>query len=106
SVPAVGHLTCVGAPRAHVDQMVHRYLQSGVKGIVALRGDPSGGLLEPYCPHPEGYENAAALVKGVRAVTDLPIFVAAYPEKHPQSPDVEADLDVLKAKIDNGADRA
>lgn len=105
-VPAVGHLTCVGAPRSHVDQMVRRYLQAGVKGIVALRGDPSGGLHEPYRPHPEGYENAAALVKGIRAITDIPVYVAAYPEKHPESPSVEADFDMLKAKIDNGADQA
>jgi len=106
SVPAFGHLTCVGAPRAHVDQMVRRYLEAGVKGIVALRGDPSGGLQETFTPHPEGYENAAALVKGIRAITDIPVCVAAYPEKHPQSPTVEADIDNLKAKIDNGANRA
>ncbi|WP_137391370.1 methylenetetrahydrofolate reductase [NAD(P)H] [Rhodoligotrophos defluvii] len=105
-VPAAGHLTCVGAPRSAVNEMVGRYLQAGVRHIVALRGDPQGGLDQPFVPHPEGYANAAALVKGIRAITEIEISVAAYPEKHPQSPDIATDLDMLRAKVDNGANRA
>jgi len=105
-LPAAGHLTCVGSACTAVDEMVQRYLEAGVSHIVALRGDPQGGLDEPYIPHPQGYANAAALVKGIRAIADVEISVASYPEKHPQSPSVEADLDMLAAKVDNGANRA
>ena len=51
-----------------------------------------------YQPHPEGYLNAADLVAGIRREVDAEITVSAYPEKHPDSPDVEADLDMLSRK--------
>ncbi len=105
-VPAAAHLTCVGASRAEVDAVVRGYQAAGVTRIVALRGDPPEGVGQPFTPHPEGYENAAALVRGIRALGDFDISVAAYPEKHPQSADWNADIDNLKRKIDAGATRA
>jgi len=104
-VPAA-HLTCVGATRAEVDTVVHAYQDAGVRHIVALRGDPPGGLAEKYAPHPGGYRNAADLVAGIKRIADLEVSVSAYPEKHPDSPSVEADIDMLKAKVDAGATRA
>ena len=104
-VPAA-HLTCVGATRAEISEVVRRYWEAGVRHIVALRGDPPGGLGVAYQPHPEGYLNAADLVAGIRREVDAEITVSAYPEKHPDSPDVEADLDMLSAKVDAGATRA
>jgi methylenetetrahydrofolate reductase (NADPH) len=104
-VPAA-HLTCVAATCAEVDDVVRGYWDAGVRHIVALRGDPTGGVGARYAPHPGGYANGAALVSGIKRVADFEISVAAYPEKHPDSPDVEADIDMLKAKVDAGARRA
>jgi methylenetetrahydrofolate reductase (NADPH) len=105
-VDAAAHLTCVGASRAEVDAVVRGYQEAGVSRIVALRGDPAEGIGQPFTPHPEGYQNAADLVAGLRRIGDFDISVAAYPEKHPQSPSWEADIDNLKRKLDAGATRA
>ncbi len=100
------HLTCVAATRGEVNEVIRGYADIGVKHIVALRGDPTDGLGGTYRPHPGGYENAADLVGGIRAIGDFEVTVSAYPEKHPESPDIETDFDMLKAKIDAGATRA
>jgi methylenetetrahydrofolate reductase (NADPH) len=105
-VDAAAHLTCVGASRADVDEVVRGYRDAGVRRIVALRGDPPEGVGKPFVPHPEGYRSAAELVAGIRRIGDFDISVAAYPEKHPQSPSWDADIDNLKRKLDAGADRA
>jgi len=104
-VPAA-HLTCVAATRADIDAVIAGYGAAGVRHIVALRGDPVGGVGERYAPHPDGYRNAADLVAGIRRQCDAEISVSAYPEKHPDSPTVEADIDMLAAKVDAGASRA
>lgn len=104
-VPPAAHLTCVGASRDDVDALARSWWESGIRQIVALRGDPPKDAGH-YTPHPDGYENAAALVTGLRKIADFDISVAAYPECHPDSPSVDADIDNLKRKIDNGANRA
>ena len=104
-VPAA-HLTCVKATREEVDTVARAYWQAGVRHVVALRGDPPAGPGTLYEPHPGGYRNAAELVAGLKRLAKFEISVAAYPEKHPESASVEADIDNLKAKIDAGADRA
>ncbi len=100
------HLTCVAATRDEIDTIVRNYKDAGVRHIVALRGDPIGGAGEKYAPHPGGYRNAADLVAGIKRLGDFEVSVSAYPEKHPDSPTVEADIDMLKAKVDAGASRA
>jgi methylenetetrahydrofolate reductase (NADPH) len=100
------HLTCVAATRAEVDAVIDAYAQAGVRHIVALRGDPLGGVGERFAPHPGGYRNAADLVGGIKRIADIEVSVSAYPEKHPDSADVAADIDMLKAKVDAGASRA
>lgn len=105
-INAAAHLTCVGASRDEVDQVVRGYAEAGISRIVALRGDPPGGVGAAFEAHPDGYRNAAELVAGIRRIGDFDISVAAYPEKHPQSPDWQADIDNLKRKIDAGANRA
>jgi len=100
------HLTCVAATRTDIDAVIEAYAQAGVRHIVALRGDPPGGVGERYAPHPGGYRNAADLVAGIKRIADIEVSVSAYPEKHPDSPSVEADIDMLKAKVDAGASRA
>ena len=104
-IPAAAHLTCVNATREEVDEIARAYWEVGVRHIVALRGDPpeQGAKFEPY---PGGYSNAAELVAGLKRVAPFEISVAAFPECHPESPSVEADIDNLKRKIDAGADRA
>jgi methylenetetrahydrofolate reductase (NADPH) len=104
-VPAA-HLTCVAATRDEIDQVVRDYCQAGVRHIVALRGDPPGGVGERYCPHPGGYGNSAELTAGIRRIADIEVSVGAYPEKHPDSATIEADIDMLEAKVDAGATRA
>ncbi len=101
-----GHLTCAGAPRAEVDQMIDAYRQNGVRHVVALRGDPPEGIGTRYRPHSDGYSDTADLIRGLRRADDFTISVSAYPERHPESVDWQTDLDVMKRKIDAGADRA
>lgn len=99
------HLTCVGAPRAEIDEIARSYWDAGIKHIVALRGDPPGGE-KNFTPHPQGYRYSAELVKGLKDIANFEISVACFPETHPEAKSPEADLDYLKKKIDAGADRA
>ena len=104
-IPAAAHLTCVEATRAEIDAVANAYWQAGVRHIVALRGDPPVAGARFQSPE-GGYANAADLVAGLRRLHPFEISVAAYPERHPDSPDLAADLDNLKRKIDAGATRA
>jgi methylenetetrahydrofolate reductase (NADPH) len=105
-IKPAAHLTCVAASRGEIDDIVKGYWDVGVRHIVALRGDPQDGIGTKFHPHPEGYENSAALVAGIRKVADFEVSVSTYPEGHPESSSVDADIDVLKGKIDAGATRA
>lgn len=106
SLPVAAHLTCVAATKEEIDDVLRDYWQAGVKHIVALRGDPPGGAGEPYTPHPGGYANAAELAAGAKKIAPFEISVGCYPEQHPDSPSLAADIDMLKRKIDAGATRA
>jgi methylenetetrahydrofolate reductase (NADPH) len=107
SLTPAAHLTCVDAARADIDEVVDRYHEVGVRHIVALRGDPSGGIGTAYQAHPQGYQTSADLVASIkRRHPDMEVSVSAYPERHPESTSLDADIDVLKAKVDAGATRA
>ena len=106
SLKPAAHLTCVGATRAEVDEVVANYRDAGVRHIVALRGDPPGGLDTPYVAPPDGYETTQDLVRAIKRSGDFQVTVGAYPEKHPQSPNLLHDIETLKRKVDAGADRA
>jgi methylenetetrahydrofolate reductase (NADPH) len=106
SLTPAAHLTCVAATCGEVDEVIASYWDAGVRHIVALRGDPTSGVGACYEPHPGGYANAAGLVAGIKRIGAFEVSVSAYPEKHPDSPTVEADVDMLKAKVDAGATRA
>ena len=100
------HLTCVAATREEVDEVVRGYHETGVRHIVALRGDPVAGIGTAYEAHPGGYAQTSDLVAGIKRTGDFEVSVSAYPEKHPEAPSLEADLDALQKKVDAGADRA
>jgi methylenetetrahydrofolate reductase (NADPH) len=103
---AAGHLTCVGKSKAEVNEVIGAYAAMGIQHIVALRGDPPGGLGQRFQPHPQGYKNAADLVRGIKALGGFEVSVSAYPEKHPDSVSIEEDLAFMADKADNGASRA
>lgn len=102
------HLTCVEASRAEVDEVIEGYKAIGVDHIVALRGDPPGsaGIGGAYTPRADGYANATELTAAIGSIGGFEVTVGAYPEKHPESPSIDHDIEVLKAKVDAGATRA
>ncbi|HLK26040.1 MAG TPA: methylenetetrahydrofolate reductase [NAD(P)H] [Caulobacteraceae bacterium] len=106
SLKAAAHLTCVEASRSDVEQVVRGYWEAGIRHIVALRGDPPGSIGGRYEPRADGYRNATELTAGIARIAPFEISVSLYPQKHPESPSLEHDIDVLKAKVDAGATRA
>lgn len=106
SLRPAAHLTCVDTSKADVDQTALQYWAAGVRDIVALRGDPPGGIDGIYKPSPNGYDYASDLVMGLKRLHDFNIYVAAYPERHPESANWSVELDNLKRKIDAGASAA
>lgn len=99
------HLTCVGATREEVDAVVADYKSAGVRHIVALRGDPAGGIGTRYEPHAGGYATSSDLVAGIAKIGGFDISVGGYPEMHPESASLQSDIDNLKRKVDAGATR-
>src|SRR4051812_16461503 len=75
-VTAAAHLTCVGASRGEVDDVVRGYREAGIDHIVALRGDPPEGVGQPFVAHPDGYKSAAELVAGIQRIGNFDISVA------------------------------
>jgi methylenetetrahydrofolate reductase (NADPH) len=99
------HLTCVGAAKSEVDEIIEDYRELGVRRLVALRGDPTSGIGTAYRPHPDGYAYAADLVAGIKRIADFDVSVSGYPERHPESANWQSEIDNLKRKVDAGADR-
>ncbi len=103
------HLTCVGASRTELDDILERISNAAIKNIVALRGDPPIGE-KAFVPHQDGYSHAYRLVEHIRRFERLRdkepfgIAVAGYPEKHIEAPSLEADIHNLKLKIEAGGD--
>ena len=102
--PVVAHLTCVGASRADLVAQIHRIYDSGIRNIMALRGDPPRGETQ-FTPAPDGLAHAADLVALVKSLhPDVCCGVAGYPETHPEAPSLAEDLRRLREKTDAGAD--
>lgn len=106
NVPVAAHFTCVGAARSDIKDKIGAFLDLGIRRFVALRGDASGGVGTRYVSHPGGYRDTADLVADLKAYGAEDISVAAYPERHPDSPDWGHEMAVLKRKADAGASRA
>jgi methylenetetrahydrofolate reductase (NADPH) len=99
----LAHLTCVGASVAALRQVVGLYAASGVRNILALRGEPPGNPGGEWVAHPEGLNHATDLVELIRPLGSFTIGVAAFPDVHPSSPGLDHDVEVLVRKADAGA---
>jgi methylenetetrahydrofolate reductase (NADPH) len=102
----MAHLTCVGSSVAELRQVVGEYADVGIRNVLALRGDPPGGPGTSWTPHPEGLMHADELVTLVRSLGNFTVGVAAFPDGHPESSDLDQDADVLVRKADAGAEFA
>ena len=100
------HLTCVDASKEETLDIARAYSVEGITKIVALRGDPRGGVEGQYQPPADGFAYASDLVEGLCALGGLEVYVSAYPETHPEASSRQGDIDVLKKKQDNGATAA
>ncbi|CAB4618344.1 unannotated protein [freshwater metagenome] len=103
SMIPVAHLTCVGASREELRGVIGEYAAAGIHTILALRGDPPGGPTAKWTPHEDGLQHADELVELIKALGNFTVGVAAFPEGHPSSPDLDTDARVLAAKQDAGA---
>lgn len=105
-IEAMAHVTCVGASRDEIGATLDEFANVGVQNVLALRGDPPKGETA-FTPHPDGFSHASELVAFIRGQPrrwSFCVGAAAYPEGHPETRDLDADLRNLKTKVDAGAD--
>jgi methylenetetrahydrofolate reductase (NADPH) len=103
-IPTVAHLTCVGSSREELIEILGKYRDAGIKSILALRGDPTGGPRAPWSPTQGGFNHADELVTLAAEFGGFTIGVAAFPDGHPASNgDFDKDVDVLIEKERRGA---
>jgi methylenetetrahydrofolate reductase (NADPH) len=104
AIPTVAHLTCVGATKFDLIEILKQYKNSGIKSILALRGDPPGGPTAAWQSITDGLDHADQLVELAVKLGGLEVGVAAFPDGHPASNfDFDKDIEVLLRKEELGA---
>ncbi|MBF9048904.1 methylenetetrahydrofolate reductase [NAD(P)H] [Roseobacter sp. HKCCD9010] len=104
-VPVAAHLTCVDATREETLAIAESYAEAGISQLVALRGDPPKGAGK-FTPHPDGFASSVELIEALAKTGKFSLRVGAYPDSHPDAPDLSACVEFLKRKIDAGATSA
>jgi len=99
----MAHLTCVGHSVHELRSIIGNYADAGIRNVLALRGDPQGGLDQAWVAHPQGFDHADQLVRLVRGLGPFTVGVAAFPDQHPESASLDFDAEVLVSKADAGA---
>jgi len=104
AIPTIAHITCVGATKEYLKEVLMQYKNSGIKSILALRGDPTGGPAAKWESTPDGFDHADQLVELANNIGGFKIGVAAFPDGHPASNfDLDKDIEVLLRKEQLGA---
>jgi methylenetetrahydrofolate reductase (NADPH) len=99
----MAHLTCIGRTRAEITTVLDELTASGVKNVIALRGDPPRN--DPEFDEANGeFESAVDLVDFIKRRFDMCVAAACYPEGHPDAADLQSDVEHAKRKVDAGAD--
>jgi methylenetetrahydrofolate reductase (NADPH) len=102
-IEAMAHLTCVGATRDEIDQVLDQLAACGIENILALRGDPPN-MQGTFTPTLNGFPYASELTAHIRKKFNFSLGGACYPEGHIECRDLQKDLEHLKLKVDSGVD--
>ena len=106
SIKPIPHLTCIGDTKDSIKKLAINYWDIGIKSIVVIRGDPENINLSKkrkFITFPDGYTYSSELIGDLKKIRDFEIIIAVFPEKHPESINIQEDIDNLKRKIDLGA---
>jgi methylenetetrahydrofolate reductase (NADPH) len=106
SIKPIPHLTCIGDTKDSIKKLALNYWKIGIKSLVVIRGDPENIELSKkrkFITFPNGYTYSSELIRDLKKIRDFEIIIAVFPEKHPESINIQEDIDNLKRKIDLGA---